>query len=320
MVNKRIYEYEPLDELTPNHWFSIDRPTSSTGKITYKNMGSQLLASIDKIDNWKFAKIDDDTFSITSQLYDEEGIAPDLINNQEITIASFGQMKPQYQPNPNPDLIVNGITKKVYNGIAYERWGLTALDTNTFWERGMSFVYDTTLDAFLLYKHYRDSYSFIWTDQTANAGMFFCDGTEILADKYPILSTLYTDDLHIEDMGNATFTGNDYANNNTLFGSIPDTRIGGSIWGKAKFYGVGQVFINSSNGLQGDIKIEYVENTMVTYVNRYTINDNTTSGHTIVGEYDFQGTVILSGPLSNYTNTASETLTKRYARCPHRVL
>lgn len=320
MVNKRIYEYEPLDELTPNHWFSIDRPTSSTGKITYKNMGSQLLASIDKIDNWKFAKIDDDTFSITSQLYDEEGIVPDLINNQEITIASFGQMDPQYQPNPNPDLIVNGVTKKVYNGVAYERWGITALDTNTFWERGMSFVYDATLDTFLLYKHYRDSYSFIWTDQTANAGMFACDGGEILADKYPILSTLYTDDPHIEDMSNATFTGNDYGGRETLLGSIPFSRIGGSVWG----YGYVDPFISENYNNTKEIS-SLSNNTNVYTTSQYNADTRGFFGGGNQYTYKYNYDLIisktsLSGPLSNYTNTASETLTKRYARCPHRVL
>lgn len=216
MAEKRIYEYTDSLGNNPDYYFAIDRVNNATGKISYADMGKQLTTDIEKARTWILDKVDDDTFSLNTVLFNDSGVTFDLVDQQIIKINPLSFIGFAWQPNANPKISINGSDSiDVYNGFYYNKYGITGLDRNTFWDRGMYFVYDATLNVLLCYKEQMSSGDYIKRGSTIDlsnqeSGVYLLNGTTPTVTAYPVLTEVLAQEGFGEampNMANTCFVG-----------------------------------------------------------------------------------------------------------------
>lgn len=210
MVRKRIADYDnEITELTNDTFFAIDRPTGATAKISYLDIAREVSTDVSKADTYRIEKVSSTNYTIKSDLFREKNISSNLYDGLQIEVLNtpYEFIQYDFQDAPNPNVEVNDFgSKPVYNGFYYDLDGRTALDRNTFWGLGMHFVYNQTLDAWLLYKSKYNSGDVVYLNAEPNyTGFTSLLGQDIIATDYPILSSILGTTL--PDLANTSLAG-----------------------------------------------------------------------------------------------------------------
>lgn len=170
-------DYEEITTLDEDHMFAIDLLEIPTNRIPYQQLSKVIIDDVKDANNYRLIKQSTDStlklqiFNISSVLYAEKNITTELYDG---LILNINEQTQSLIPN-NWQNYVNSIgdtvkcklsfnntdPKPLYNGTAYDKYGILGLDYNTLWNKRMDFKYNAELDCWLVYK-YPESYTMVY--------------------------------------------------------------------------------------------------------------------------------------------------------------